>query len=94
MRSATPRKLRHPGPQPFEVEPTKPQRPSSTDYSSQDGAERTERRLPQRSPMGNQRERKGLVDDDVVTVHRQDLTVLHDVDLDVVPASVERGLCP
>lgn len=37
--SAAPPKLRQPGPQPPEVEPTKPQSLSSTEYSSQDGAE-------------------------------------------------------
>jgi hypothetical protein len=37
--SAAPPKLRQPGPQPPEVEPTRPQSLTSTEYSSQDGAE-------------------------------------------------------
>lgn len=37
--SATPPKLRQPGPVPVDAEPTQPDSLSSTDYSSQDGAE-------------------------------------------------------
>jgi hypothetical protein len=37
--SAAPPKLRHPGPTPADAEPTKPHSLSSTEYSSQDGAE-------------------------------------------------------
>ena len=37
--SAAPPKLRQPEPQPPEAEPTRPQSLSSTEYSSQDGAE-------------------------------------------------------
>ena len=40
--SAAPPKLRQPGPTPPDSEPTKPHSLSSTDYSSQDGAERTD----------------------------------------------------
>lgn len=51
--SATPPKLRQPGPTPPDAEPTKPLSLSSNDYSSQDGAERLDASDPGEPPSSN-----------------------------------------